>query len=218
MGMAYNFIPVNRDQPFLIPPSLRDWLAKFQALKAELETRSRSRKAPKGRRSQASSSAVSSDARDPAAPDEPDPDTRINLTDPESRILKGRHGFVQKYNAQAVVTVQQFVFAGHVTDQANDVHQLHPMLSAARRNLRMAGRQDGFGTAVADAGYWSKRNFRLERSTRLLIATKKAWKLRREQRDTAPPRGRIPQGMGEAGRMECRLMTKEGQRLYKLRG
>src|SRR6187397_2423705 len=41
----------------------------------------------------------------PAAPpsDQPDPKAQRNFTDPESRIMKSKEGFVQAYNAQAAV-------------------------------------------------------------------------------------------------------------------
>src|SRR4029078_3078701 len=41
----------------------------------------------------------------PAAPpsDQPDPKAQRNFTDPESRIMKAKEGFVQAYNAQAAV-------------------------------------------------------------------------------------------------------------------
>src|SRR6201987_6076732 len=41
----------------------------------------------------------------PAAPpsDQPDPKAQPNFTDPESRIMKAKEGFVQAYNAQAAV-------------------------------------------------------------------------------------------------------------------
>ena len=41
----------------------------------------------------------------PAAPpsDQPDPKSQRNFTDPESRIMKSKDGFVQAYNAQAAV-------------------------------------------------------------------------------------------------------------------
>jgi hypothetical protein len=32
------------------------------------------------------------------------PEGRINLTDPDSRVVKGLRGFIQGYNAQAVTT------------------------------------------------------------------------------------------------------------------
>jgi hypothetical protein len=41
----------------------------------------------------------------PAAPpsDQPDPKSQRSFTDPESRIMKSKDGFVQAYNAQAAV-------------------------------------------------------------------------------------------------------------------
>src|SRR5260370_37166929 len=41
----------------------------------------------------------------PAAPptEEPDPKAQKNFTDPESRIMKTKDGFIQGYNAQAAV-------------------------------------------------------------------------------------------------------------------
>jgi hypothetical protein len=36
-------------------------------------------------------------------PNEPDPKAQGNFTDPDSRIMKSKEGFVQAYNAQAAV-------------------------------------------------------------------------------------------------------------------
>ena len=59
-----------------------------------------------------------------------DPDRVANPTDPESGIMKTRQGWVQGYNAQAVVTPQQIILAAEVTTEANDVQQLKPCLVA----------------------------------------------------------------------------------------
>jgi hypothetical protein len=40
-----------------------------------------------------------------------DPDTVANVTDPDSGIMKTRHGWLQGYNAQIVVTVGQIILA-----------------------------------------------------------------------------------------------------------
>ena len=61
-----------------------------------------------------------------------DPDRVANPTDPESGIMKTRQGWVQGYNAQAVVTPQQIILAAEVTTGANDVQQLKPMLDLAQ--------------------------------------------------------------------------------------
>ena len=52
----------------------------------------------------------------------------------------------------------------------------------------------------------------------LLIATKKDWKQREAIREQEPPRGRIPDGLSERERMERKLLTKRGKRLYSKRG
>ena len=79
---------------------------------------------------------------------------RINTTDPDSRIMKGRQGFIQGYNAQAVVTREQFVVACAVTQEENDLHQLKPMLLETKRSLAAAGIAALPRKANADAGYW----------------------------------------------------------------
>ncbi|MCI5078680.1 transposase [Oricola sp.] len=67
--------------------------------------------------------------RKPKEPDPSvDPDTEANTTDPQSGILKTRRGWVQGYNAQAVVTTGQIILAADVTTEANDVRQLTGMI------------------------------------------------------------------------------------------
>ena len=85
-----------------------------------------------------------------------DPDTLANVTDPDSGIMKTRHSWLQGYNAQIVVTVGQIILAADVTTEANDVHQLTPMLNQAQENVAEVVSKDAvLGAAVADAGYWS---------------------------------------------------------------
>lgn len=57
-------------------------------------------------------------------------DAKVNITDPDSRILKTRQGWVQGYNSQAVADCgSQVIVAYAVTQEENDVHQLGPMLA-----------------------------------------------------------------------------------------
>ena len=58
----------------------------------------------------------------------PTEEAKANTTDPDSRIMKTRQGYVQGYNAQAVVSEEQIIVAVGVTQEANDVQQLEPML------------------------------------------------------------------------------------------
>jgi hypothetical protein len=43
-----------------------------------------------------------------------------------------RRGSVQGYNAQAVTTLEQVIVAAELTQDANDLQQLEPMLTAHR--------------------------------------------------------------------------------------
>jgi transposase len=82
------------------------------------------------------------------------PDGRINVTDPDSRVVKGLRGFIQGYNAQAVTNEHQVVIAAEVMTAAPDFGHLEPMLDATQRELRAAGVTDTPGVLLADAGYW----------------------------------------------------------------
>lgn len=159
--------------------------------------------------------------RKPKPPDG-DPEAKINVTDPDSRIMKTRHGYVQGYNIQAIATKDQIVVATEVTDEANDVHQLEPMVTAMDETLKAAGIVNpDVGTLLVDAGYWSEANDKAVATLPVkdaLIATTKDWKRRKALRAEGPPRGRIPAGLSRAERMERRLRTKAGQRLYSRRG
>lgn len=81
-----------------------------------------------------------------------------NLTDPDSRLMKTTHGFVQGYNAQAVATIDQFVLAAQVTNVGVDTPSYAPMVAATKRNLTAAGERRRVRRVVADAGYWSTEN------------------------------------------------------------
>ena len=63
----------------------------------------------------------------------------INLTDPDSRVVKGLRGFLQGYNAQAVTNEHQIVLAAEIETVGADFGHLEPMLDAAQRELRAAG-------------------------------------------------------------------------------
>ena len=51
----------------------------------------------------------------------------------------------------------------------------------------------------------------------MFIATTKDWKQRKRLREQGCPRGRIPKGLGLRDRMERKLLTQRGRRLYRLR-
>ena len=85
------------------------------------------------------------------------PDTpagKINVSDPDSRNVKTSRGWVQGYNAQAVVTAEQIIIAAEVTVDSPDFGHLEPMVEATQQELAAAGIQDAPEVVLADAGYW----------------------------------------------------------------
>lgn len=158
-------------------------------------------------------------------PKEPDTvvktEAKANVTDPDSRIMKTRSGYVQGYNGQAIVTENQIIIAAELTMEGNDVKQLLPMIEKAEENIADLELTDkGIAVVVADAGYCSEVNLD---NTNLdgpecIIATKKDWKQRQALRESNPPRGRIPEKLSLRERMERKLLTKRGRSLYKKRG
>ena len=86
----------------------------------------------------------------------PEPAGKINVTDPDSRNLKTTHGWLQGYNAQAVVGEGQIVLAAEISAESLDTANLQPMIETAIRELSGAGVTDTPGVVLADAGYWKK--------------------------------------------------------------
>lgn len=140
---------------------------------------------------------------------------KANTTDPDSRIMKTRSGHLQGYNGQIVVDCEsQVIVAQAVTTEENDVHQIAPMLNEVRRITGSLPAME-----VLDAGYWSEKGI-LEAppGVELFIATTKDWKQRKALRELPAPRGRIPESATLRERMERKLLTKRGKKIYKLRG
>ena len=81
----------------------------------------------------------------------------INLTDPDSRLLKATKGYVRGYNAQLITGENQIIIAAEVNVDSPDFGHLEPMVDAAREELSKAGVSEEPGMALADAGYWHQR-------------------------------------------------------------
>jgi transposase len=86
------------------------------------------------------------------------PKATVNTTDPDSRFVHGNGRTLQGYNAQAAATPEQIVVAAELTQQANDLQQLAPMLTAIRTTLTAAAISDPVQRLAADSGYWSIAN------------------------------------------------------------
>jgi hypothetical protein len=82
------------------------------------------------------------------------PAGKVNVTDPDSRNVKTSRGWVQGYNAQAVVTAQQIMIAADVTVDSPDFGHLEPMVTAAQAELTDVGIDTVPEVVLADAGYW----------------------------------------------------------------
>ena len=141
---------------------------------------------------------------------------QANTTDPDSRIMKTRAGWVQGYNAQAAVTDTQIIVAADVTQDHNDVAQFIPMLALLGENLHATAITEPVGVVLADAGYWSEPNATSQGPDRL-IATTKDYKQRRAAREMGATQGLPPEGLNTLEQMEHRLRTPEGTKAYTQR-
>lgn len=139
---------------------------------------------------------------------------RGNVTDPDSRVMRTRQGFIQGYNAQAAVTEDGAVLAADVTQDQNDVDQLRPMMDAATEMTGRIGRT--IGIWLFDAGYWSEANARTVGDDGL-IATTCTWKLTRRIEQDGHRSGPPPPDGTAAEKMEHRLLTENGHSLYAKR-
>jgi hypothetical protein len=84
-----------------------------------------------------------------------DDDRRMNVTDPDSGLLKrSGGGWVQGYNAQAAAVSGGIVVAADVTARGADSEMLEPMVRRIDTAIAAASGQRA-GVVVADAGYWN---------------------------------------------------------------
>jgi transposase len=94
--------------------------------------------------------------RQPKAPPEEIPSrAKLNVTDPDSRSVRSRHGFIQGYNAQAAATSEQIIIAAEIIGRGNDYGLLEPVTEAAIGELAAAGIGEQIDVVLADAGYWA---------------------------------------------------------------
>ena len=125
---------------------LPDWvadkekrIAKIRAAQAELEAEAKAMAEEEKRRRAEADAKREAEGRkrpgkEPADVSEaPDPKAQKNFTDPESRIMKSKDGYVQAYNAQAAVdATAQIIVAHGLTQNGSDQGQLTPMTNSIR--------------------------------------------------------------------------------------
>jgi transposase len=103
---------------------------------------------------------------------EPHPKAQRNFTDPDSRVLLTKDGFIQGYNAQAAVDGgHQIIVAHGLTHSMSDCPQLVPLVDGVRANLGRKPRE-----VSADAGYCSEANLKAlaTRNIKAYVATGRA--------------------------------------------
>ncbi len=115
----------------------------------------------------------------------------MNITDPDSRIMSTKDGWVQGYNAQAIVNPHQIVLACEVSQDAGDVQLYEPMNDTLTQTLTAAGITAEVELELADAGYCSEHNLTCPGPDRL-IATTKDHKQRRAARELGHTDGPPP--------------------------
>jgi transposase len=97
---------------------------------------------------------------------------RVNVTDPDSRVMSTKHGWVQGYNAQAIVNPHQIVLACDVSQDPGDVGLYQPMNKRLAQTLTAAGIAGEVELELADAGYCSEHNLTSPGPDRLIATTK----------------------------------------------
>jgi transposase len=86
------------------------------------------------------------------------PAGKVNVTDPDSKLIPDGLFFVQGYNAQAAVNEHQIVVAAEITNDSTDFGHLEPMVTAMLAELEQAGIPQRPEAIAADAGYWNERH------------------------------------------------------------
>jgi transposase len=197
-------------------------LARLRQAKAQLEAEAAARQQQYERRVAELAAAARARGQQPRAhikprrrDEAPNPKAAANVTDPDSRFLHTRNGTVQGYNAQAVVTEQQVVVAAELTQEANDVQQLEPMLQAVDRTLAAADVHQRPGRLLADSGYWSIANLTsIADAPELLVWPSKTGRTGKPRKDGKPSASKS-QGLRAA--MFAKLRSEQGKACYAKR-
>lgn len=193
-----------------------DWVAdkqkrleKIRSAKAALEAEARAKAEANSRDGDGgaghSNGGTAKPGRKPAAA-EPNAKAQRNFTDPESRVMPTRSGFIQGYNAQAAVDgAHQIIVAQTLSNSSSDQAQLAPLLDAIKANLGSNPQE-----ASADAGYCSAPNLRtlIRRRIAGYIAT---------GRQTHGSKAAVTKRKPAAGTLIARMSTKLKRGGYRSR-
>jgi transposase len=197
-------------------------LARLQQAKALLEADAAQRQRRYEQRVAELAAAARAKGKQPRAPikprrrdEAPKPQATANITDPDSRLVHSRNGWVQGYNAQAVTTCQQVIVAAELSQHTSDLQQLQPMLAATTATLAAAGIGARPGTLLADCGYWSIANLTgIPDAPALLIPPARHGRQGKPRKDGKPSASRSDRLRAA---MTARLATGDGKARYALR-
>jgi transposase len=139
---------------------LPDWvankerrLAKIREARAALEAEAQAAAGAAGEAADGAAPARRGGKRQPPS-GVPEDQAQCNFTDPESRIMKTKDGFIQGYNAQAAVDAEhQIIVSCDLTNSGADCPQLLPLIDQIKTNTEALPKQ-----VSADAGYASDAN------------------------------------------------------------
>jgi transposase len=143
-----------------------------------------------------------------------------NLTDPDSRLMPTRNGWLQGYNVQASVTDDHLIVAVLVANNPSDTPQAVPMMQATQAAAEAIAEHTGtdttIGEALMDAGYDSEDNAAAPGPPRLIANSKRRHHERAAK--TNPTSGPPPAEATPRQAMHHRLRTPEGIATYRRRG
>jgi|Tabmets5t2r1_1033131.scaffolds.fasta_scaffold20341_2 transposase len=197
-------------------------LARLQHAKAQLEAEAAARQQRYQQRVAELAAAARARGQQPRAhirprrrDEAPNPKATVNTTDPDSRFVRGNARTLQGYNAQAAATTAQIVVAAELTQQANDLQQLAPMLTAIRTTLTSAGIDARPQRLAADSGYWSIANVSaIPDAPELLIPPARHGRHGKPRKDGQPSASRSD---GLRTEMRARLDSAQGKACYAQR-
>ena len=149
-----------------------------------------------------------------------DPEEKINVTDPDCRIMKDAHGtYFAGYNAQNTVSGDWVYVASEVVNEENDTQQLHPMMNQTWQNLTGAGSDQTVEVFAGDSGYRTADAVAAldAAGPTVLLPNVKERETRRRAAQPPTADGPPPQGASPAERIDWHLQTTWGKETYRRR-
>jgi hypothetical protein len=136
---------------------------------------------------------------------------RMSRTDPDSRFLHSREGFVLGYTAEAAVSEDGLIVAARVTQSVQDHASLVPLVEEVERRCGQHLQK-----VLADAGFYSNLNVETleQRGVELYVPDSV---LAREMKQGKPVAGAARICHPGLKRMRQRLRSPAGRKLYERR-